>query len=65
MKLTPDIQVLRPAQKQEMTINTGGEIPGTSATNIDTVIALGLRLQLVFLCLCQGTAVVIKSNMHS
>lgn len=48
MRLTPDVQVLRPAQKQEVTINTGGGIPGISTTGIDTVIAFGIRLQVIF-----------------
>jgi porin len=43
MKLTPNIQVIRPAQKEVVSITPGG-IP----SSIDTATLLGLRLQLVF-----------------
>jgi porin len=44
LQLTPDIQVIRPAQKRF--IDTGGIIPRTE--NVHTATVLGLRLQLVF-----------------
>jgi porin len=47
MKLTPDIQVIRPAQQNITSISTDG-IPTVSTKSIDTTIVLGLRLQLVF-----------------
>ena len=47
MKLTPDLQVIRPAQKQVISLNTGG-IPIVRTKSIDTATVLGLRLQLVF-----------------
>lgn len=47
MKLTPDIQVIRPAQKNAVSIITAG-IPSVSTKNIDTATVLGLRLQLIF-----------------
>jgi porin len=47
MNLTPDIQVVRPAQKQKMSIIS---IPGPtiSGNDIHTAAVLGLRLQLIF-----------------
>jgi porin len=47
MKLTPDIQVIRPAQKNIANISTDG-IPTVSTKSLDTAIVLGLRLQLIF-----------------
>jgi porin len=47
MKLTPDLQVIRPAQKQVISLNTGG-ITIVRTKSIDTATVLGLRLQLVF-----------------
>lgn len=47
MKLTPDIQVIRPAQKQAVSVNTAG-VPTVSTKSIDTATVLGLRLQLLF-----------------
>ena len=47
MKVTPDIQVIKGAQKQVVNINPAG----TSVVNtksIDTATVLGLRLQLAF-----------------
>jgi porin len=44
LQLTPDIQVIRPAQKR--LIDTGGIIPRTE--NVHTATVLGLRLQMVF-----------------
>jgi porin len=46
MKLTPDIQVIRPAQKQSISLTTG--LPLVSRASIDTATVLGLRLQLIF-----------------
>jgi porin len=47
VKLTPNIQVIQPAQKNIANIGTDG-IPTVSTKSIDTAIVLGLRLQLVF-----------------
>jgi porin len=44
MILAPNIQVIRPAQQDVVSITTGG----VSRTSIDTTTVLGLRLQLVF-----------------
>jgi hypothetical protein len=44
MKFTPDIQVLRPAEKHF--IDKSGIVPVRK--NIDTATVLGLRLQLIF-----------------
>jgi len=46
MKLTPDIQVVRPAQKQ--VVDFSRPIPLIVKNNIDTATVLGLRLQLIF-----------------
>jgi porin len=47
MKLTPDIQVIRPSQKDAVGVTNGG-ISTVSTKNIDTVTVLALRLQLIF-----------------
>ena len=47
MKLTPDIQVIRGAQKNVVSINTAGTSI-VSTKSIDTATVLGLRLQLIF-----------------
>jgi porin len=47
MKLTPNVQVIRPAQKQVVSVNSGG-IPTVSTQGTNTATALGLRLQLIF-----------------
>jgi porin len=47
MKLTPYIQVIRPAQKEVVSISTDG-IPSVSGKSIEPATVLGLRLQLVF-----------------
>ena len=47
MKLTPYIQVIRPAQKEVVSISMDG-IPSVSGKSIETATVLGLRLQLVF-----------------
>ncbi|HME45744.1 MAG TPA: carbohydrate porin [Syntrophorhabdales bacterium] len=47
MKVRPDIQVIKGAQKNVVSINTAGtSIVNTKA--IDTATVLGLRLQLIF-----------------
>jgi len=46
MKLTPDIQVIRPAQKQVIDIT--GSIPVIVKDSISTATVLGLRLQVIF-----------------
>jgi porin len=52
MKFTPDIQVIRGAQKQEITTGFRQvgpvQIPTISSKNIDTAALLGFRLQIVF-----------------
>jgi len=51
MQLTPDIQVIRPAQKEVITIGQGpilGLPRITGRENVHTATVLGLRLQLVF-----------------
>jgi carbohydrate-selective porin OprB len=48
MKLTPDIQVIRPAQKQAISLGPGGPIPTLVKNDINTATVLGLRLQLIF-----------------
>ena len=47
MRLTPDIQVIRGAQKNVVSINTAGTSV-VSTKSIDTATVLGLRLQLIF-----------------
>ncbi len=47
MRLTPDIQYIRPAQKQSVSINTGG-VPPISTSGISSATVLGLRLQMIF-----------------
>jgi porin len=52
MRLTPNIQIVRPAQKEMVTsVTTGGGIPPTitiNKENISTATVLGVRLQLIF-----------------
>ena len=50
MKLTPDIQVVRPAQKQVISVGQvlGGQNSTVANNDINTAIVLGLRLQLIF-----------------
>jgi len=51
LRLTPDIQIVRGAQKDQVTIgNTPGPlpIPIISKKSIGTATILGLRLQMVF-----------------
>jgi porin len=45
LKLTPDIQVVRPAQKTQI---VGQNILTAGREDVDTVTAVGLRLQLIF-----------------
>ncbi len=45
--LTPDMQVIRPAQKNALSFNMPG-LPIISSGNINTATVLGLRLRLVF-----------------
>jgi len=45
MKLTPDIQVIRPAQKKQI---VGQDILTASLKDVDTATVIGLRLQLIF-----------------
>jgi porin len=47
MKLTPDIQVIRGAQKDVVSTTTGG-LPIVNRKSIDTATVLALRLQLIF-----------------
>ena len=47
MRLTPNIQIIRPAQKDVVSVTTGG-IHGISKKDIDTNTILGTRLQLLF-----------------
>lgn len=47
MKLTPDIQVIRPSQKNAVSVANGG-LHTVSTKSIDTVTVLGLRLQMIF-----------------
>jgi porin len=46
MKLTPDIQFVRPAQKHEFNIDNG--IADIRRKEVDTATVLGLRLQMIF-----------------
>jgi len=50
MQLTPDIQIIRPSQKEAVTIEQGpfGVPRIASRSNVTTATILGLRLQLVF-----------------
>lgn len=51
LRLTPDIQIVRGAQKNQITIGTPGPLPGpiiTSKKSVGTSTILGLRLQMVF-----------------
>jgi porin len=45
IKLTPDIQVIRPAQKRQI---LGQDILTASLKDVDTATVIGLRLQLIF-----------------
>jgi porin len=47
MRLTPNIQIIRPAQKDVVSVTTGG-IPRITRDSINTVTVLGARLQLIF-----------------
>jgi porin len=47
MRLTPNIQIIRPAQKDVVSVTTGG-MQGISRKSIDTTTILGIRLQLFF-----------------
>jgi porin len=47
MKLTPNIQIVRPAQKDVVSVTTGG-IPSITRDSINTATVLGVRLQLLF-----------------
>ena len=47
MRLTPNIQIVRPAQKDAFSVTTGG-IPSISRDRINTVTVFGARLQLIF-----------------
>jgi hypothetical protein len=48
--LTPDIQIVRGAQKNEVTVAQGplGLLPRIDKKSIGTATILGLRLQMVF-----------------
>jgi len=46
MKLTPDIQVIRPGQKQELNVTTAP--PTIIRNSMSTAFVMGLRLQLIF-----------------
>jgi porin len=45
MKLTPDVQVIRPAQKKQI---VGQDILTAGLKDVDTATVIGLRLQLIF-----------------
>jgi porin len=47
IQLTPDIQVVKPAQKNMFTINTDG-LPVIEKEGIDTAVVFGLRLKIIF-----------------
>jgi porin len=47
MKLTPDIQIIRPAQKDKLSVSSGPP-PVINKASIDTATVLGLRLQVIF-----------------
>jgi porin len=47
MKLTPDIQVIRPAQKERLQVDSGNLLAGRRK-DVDTATVIGLRLQVVF-----------------
>jgi porin len=47
MKLTPDIQIIRPAQKDKLSVSSGPP-PVINKASIDTTTVLGLRLQVIF-----------------
>jgi porin len=44
--LTPDVQIVRPAQQNKISVNQ--TVPGINTQNIETAIIGGVRLQLVF-----------------
>jgi porin len=46
--LTPDVQIVRPAQKNVANIDQSGLTPSIVKSKIETAIILGVRLQLVF-----------------
>lgn len=52
LKLTPDIQIVRPAQKDKLSVSTrtvlGKEVADIKREGIDTATVLGLRLQMIF-----------------
>jgi porin len=49
MRLTPNIQIVRPAQKDVVTsVTTGGGLPSIIKDRINTATVLGVRLQLIF-----------------
>jgi carbohydrate-selective porin OprB len=50
LQLTPDIQIVRGAQKDEVSIGTGplGLLPRIEKKSIGTATILGLRLKMVF-----------------
>jgi hypothetical protein len=50
MRLTPHIQIVRPAQKDAVSVTTGGA-HGIHRESIDTVTVLGVRFQLILRCL--------------
>lgn len=47
IQLTPDIQVVRPAQKNVLSINADG-LPVIEKEGIDTAVVFGLRLKMIF-----------------
>ena len=47
LKLTPDIQIIRPAQKEVLSVSTDG-LTLISHKKIDTATVIGLRLQMIF-----------------
>jgi porin len=47
MKLTPDIQVIRPAQKQALKIDEDTLLL-SKKKDVDTATVIGLRLQMIF-----------------
>jgi hypothetical protein len=47
MKLTPDIQVIRPAQKDKVSV-VSTVPPVITREGIDTATVIGLRLQMIF-----------------
>jgi hypothetical protein len=47
LELTPDIQIIRPAQKEVVSVSTGG-LPHIRRESVDTATVLGFRLLLIF-----------------